>query len=89
MSYTKMNNKVIKCIINDYDMQTAMFYMVLLSYRCKPISTTSLAKECNTSLSTIKRWLRSLSSKKYIVITSGTHGEVNKYEFPQEIIEES
>ena len=89
VSVTEMNNEVARKIINEFDLQTAMFYMILLSHRnpktneCYP-SILLLSEELRTSVSTIKRWLKKLADKGFIIINSGERGISNTYFFPLE-----
>ena len=86
---TEMNNEVVRKIINEFDLQTAMFYMVLLSHRnpktneCYP-SILFLSEELRISVSTVKRCLKKLADNGFIIINSGERGISNTYFFPLE-----
>ena len=86
---TEMNNKIIREIIEEFDLQTAMLYMILLSHRspktkeCYP-SIMFLSEELRISPSTVKRGIKKLADKGFVIINSGERGASNSYFFPRE-----
>lgn len=85
----RASNEVIRKMCYECDSSCLALYIMLLSHRntetnkCYP-SMALLARELNTSSSTIKRRLKKLSDKGYIIINSGTKGIANTYFFPME-----
>lgn len=85
----RASNEVIRKICYECDSSCLALYIMLLSHRntvtnkCYP-SMALLAKELNTSSSTIKRRLKKLSDKGFIIINSGEKGIANTYFFPRE-----
>lgn len=83
-----MNNEIIRNIIKEYDMQTAMLYMILLSHRnpktdiCFP-TMEELAIEVGMSRTTIKTMIKKLKNSNYITVDTGKQGLSNIY-FSQE-----
>lgn len=85
----RASNEVIRKMCYECDSSCLALYIMLLSHRntetnkCYP-SMALLAKELNTSSSTIKRRLKKLSDNGYIIINSGERGIANTYFFPME-----
>lgn len=83
------NNEVQRRIMNQYDMQCAMLYVVLVSHRnsqsgaCFP-SIEVLARECGVSTRSIKGYIAKLHKGGYILIDSGRNGVSSNYFFPME-----
>ena len=83
------SNEVVRKIINQYDAQTAMLYLIILSHRngqtgaCFP-SREVLAKEMNVAVKTISRMLKKLHEGGFLLIDSGKQGCANTYYFPME-----
>ena len=83
------SNEVIRRICYECDTSCMALYIMLLSHRntesnkCFP-SMALLARELNTSSSSVKRWLKKLADKGFIIINSGERGISNTYFFPLE-----
>lgn len=87
--FSMSSNQVQRKIMNQYDMQCAMLYVVLVSHRnsqnggCFP-SIEVLSRECGVSVRSIKGYISKLHKGKYIIIDSGKQGVSNTYYFPME-----
>lgn len=87
--FVKANNTIIREIINKYDIQASMIYIIILSHRhdntnkCYP-SLELIARECNLSVRTITNAIKKLVDGKYLIVDSGRQGISNTYYFPRE-----
>ena len=87
--FVKANNTIIREIINKYDIQASMVYIIILSHRhdttnkCYP-SLDLIARECNLSVRTITNVIKKLVDGKYLIVDSGKQGISNTYYFPRE-----
>lgn len=87
--FSMSSNEVQRRIMNQYDMQCAMLYVVLVSHRngqsgnCFP-SIEVLAKECGVSVRSVKGYIAKLYDGGYILIDSGKQGVSSNYYFPME-----
>lgn len=88
-SFEMMDNFLIRQIIHEYDLQTAMCYLIILSHRnkqtdkCFP-SINVIAKECGVSERSVKGYLKKLYEGGFLIIDSGRQGVSNEYYFPKE-----
>lgn len=84
-----VSNEAIRKICYECDASCMALYTVLLSHRntdnnkCFP-SIALLARELNSSSSTVKRWLGRLADCGAIIINSGKQGVSSTYFFPLE-----
>ena len=87
--FVKMDNTLIREIINSTDPQTAMLYLLILSHRnkqttkCYP-SISLLAREMCVADRTVSRMIKKLVEKKFLIVNSGRQGVSSDYFFPKE-----
>lgn len=88
--FTKIDNGIMIDIIKNCGANSLTIYMIILSHRnsktnkCFP-SLDLIAKETNTSRSTVQRAIKKLYEKGFLIIDSGKQGISNSYYFPREI----
>lgn len=88
--FTVVSNSLIIEMVPKVGLDTACFYIVLKSHKiakdahcCYP-SLKLLATECNCSIRTVSRHLKTLEDNGYIITNSGSDGQNNNYYFPKE-----
>lgn len=87
--FVKSNNELRIKIVKEINANGYLVYLSILAHKisdgdkCYP-SIQVVADECSCSVSQVKRYIKTLSDKGFIIVNSGCKGQANNYWFPLE-----
>ena len=87
--FVKSNNELRIKIVKEINANGYLVYLSILAHKisdgdkCYP-SIQVVADECSCSVSQVKRYIKTLSDKGFIIVNTGCKGQANNYWFPLE-----